>query len=375
MTSIREYVADLVFVVKAPDEGIDLAVSEASRLSKAWYKISMILNVVTTPWLLRMGGYRRELLTYAHSFVASGTDPDITFAAILNKLNNALSNKLQWINASLTAVMVLSIMTGVLAFMTILGAPPFVGVMNLIFIPLIHYYQIELTQYDYIKPTIGGIVGLGIGLVVSLLLLKLSGLMAAAVSITAFGIGFAALYMPQFLSFAEGYLGMYDRVSKAFGELLLIYDPKPPAPRTTVEKELAQLWDYAYNRGSRDVVERVNMVVDSFMNFIRQAVRGGFLYGPLTAISYVFMLVLVGMLLAFHATSIASSAASSAATSVPVAIPFISGLANTAALFIMLIVMAVSTSVVMGKAMHSIGLGVSLIPMFMVPIIVLMGWA
>ena len=216
MTSIKEYIADLVFVIRAPEDGTDLAVSEASRLSKAWFKISMLLNVVATPWLLKKGGYRRELLAYAHSFVTSGTDPDVAFMAILNKLNNVLSNKLQWVNASLTAVIVLSIMTSVLAFMTILGAPPIVGLINLLYIPLIHYYQIELAKYDYMKPIIGGSAGLGIGLAVSLLLLRLSALMTAAVSIITFGIGFAALYMPQFIRFAKDYLGMPNRVSRAF---------------------------------------------------------------------------------------------------------------------------------------------------------------
>jgi hypothetical protein len=374
MTSIREYVADLVFIVKAPDEGIDLAVNEASRLSKAWFKLSMILNVVTTPWLLRKGGYRRELLAYAHSFVTSGTDPDVTFAAILNKLNNILSNKLQWINASLTAVIVLSIMTGVLAFMVILGAPPIVGLINLAFIPLIHYYQIELTKYDYVKPLISGFVGLGIGLVASSLLLKLPALMTATASIIAFGIGFAVLYMPQFVRFARDYMEMYGRVSRAFSELLLVHDPKPPTPRTIVEGELIQLWDYAYSRGSRDVVERVNMVVDSFTNFIRQVVRSGFLYGPFIGISYALMLSLTAMLLALHAPALASSAVSSA-PGMPSAASIISGLANTNALFTMLIALGASTSVIVGKAMHSIGLGVSLIPIFMEPIIALMGWA
>jgi len=221
------------------------------------------------------------------------------------------------------------------------------------------------------------LAGLGIGLVASSLLLRLPALMTAAVSIITFGSGFAVFYMPQFIRFAMDYLGMPNRVNKSFGELLLIYDPKPPAPRTLVERELAQLWDYAYNRGSRDVIERVNMVVDSFMNFVRQAVRSGFLYGPLTTISYVFMLVLVGMFLAFHATALASSAVSGA-SSMPgtsIAIPFISGLASTTVLFIMLIVTGASASVVAGKAMHSIGLGVSMMPLFLAPIIALMGWA
>jgi len=373
MTSIKEYIADLVFVIRAPEDGTDLAVGEASRLSRSWFRLSMLLNVVTTPWLLKKGGYRRELLAYAHSFVASGTDPDVAFMAILNKLNNVLSGRLQWVNASLTAVIVLSIMTGVLAFLTILGAPPFVGLINLLYIPLIHYYQIELTKYDYVKPLISGFVGLGIGLAVSLLLLKLPGLMTTAVSIIAFGLGFAVFYMPQFTRFAKDYLGMYGRVSKSFGELLLVSDPKPPVPRTIVERELIQLWDYAYSRGSRDVVERVNMVVDSFTNFVRQVVRSGFVYGPFIAVSYALMLALVAMLLALHAPAYASSAVSNA-LGISSAALIISGLANTYALLTMLIALGASTSVIVGKAMHSIGLGISLLPLFLAPIIALMGW-
>jgi len=373
MTSIKEYVADLIFVIRAPEDGVDLAVGEASRLSRSWFRLSMLLNVVTTPWLLRRGGYRRELLAYAHSFVTSGTDPDVAFMAILNKLNNVLSSRLQWVNASLTAVIVLSIMTGVLAFLTILGAPPIVGLINLLYIPLIHYYQVELVKYDYIKPIIGGSAGLSIGLAASLLLLKLPGLMTAAVSIIAFGIGFAVLYMPQFIRFARDYLGMPNRVSRAFGELLLVHDPKPPTPRTLVERELVQLWDYACSRGSRDVVERVNMVVDSFMNFVRQVVRSGFVYAPFIAVSYAMMLSLTAMLLALHAPALASSAVSSA-SGIGSAASIISGLANTNAIFTMLIALGASTSVIVGKAMHSIGLGISLLPLFLAPVIALMGW-
>ena len=373
MTSIKEYIADLVFVIRAPEDGMDLAVGEASRLSKAWFRLSMLLNVVNTPWLLRRGGYRRELLAYAHSFVTSGTDSDVAFMAILNKLNNVLSSRLQWVNASLTAVIVLSIMTGVLAFLTILGAPPIVGLINLLYIPLIHYYQVELVKYDYIKPIIGDSAGLSIGLAVSLLLLRLPGLMTAAVSIITFGIGFAALYMPQFIRFVRDYLGMPNRVSKSFGELLLVSDPKPPVPRTIVEKELIKLWDYAYSRGSRDVVERVNMVVDSFTNFIRQVVRSGFVYGPFIAVSYALMLALAAMLLAFHAPALASSAVSSA-SGIGSAASIISGLTNVNAIFTMLIALGASTSIIVGKAMHSIGLGISMIPLFLAPIIALMGW-
>jgi hypothetical protein len=238
---------------------------------------------------------------------------------------------------------------------------------------LIHYYQIELAKYDYVKPMISGLAGLGVGLAVSLLLLRLPGLMTATISIITFGIGFAVFYIPQFTRFAKDYMGMPNRVSKSFGELLLVHDPKPPTPRTLVERELVQLWDYAYSRGSRDVVERVNMVVDSFMNFIRQVVRSGFLYGPFIAVSYAMMLALAAMLLAFHAPALASSAVSSA-SGISSAASIISGLANVNAIFTMLIALGASTSIVVGKAMHSIGLGISLLPLFLAPVIALMGW-
>jgi hypothetical protein len=165
---------------------------------------------------------------------------------------------------------------------------------------------------------------------------------------------------------------MPNRVSKSFGELLLVSDPKPPVPRTIVEKELIKLWDYAYSRGSRDVVERVNMVVDSFTNFIGQVVRSGFVYGPFIAVSYAMMLALAAMLLALHAPALASSAVSSA-SGISSAASIISGLANAYALFTMLIALGASTSIVVGKAMHSIGLGISLLPLFLAPIIALMG--
>jgi hypothetical protein len=179
--------------------------------------------------------------------------------------------------------------------------------------------------------------------------------------------------MPQFIRFARDYLGMYGRVSRAFGELLLVHDPKPPTPKTLVERELIQLWDYAYSRGSRDVVERVNMVVDSFTNFIRQVVRSGFLYGPFIAVSYAMMLALAAMLLALHAPALASSAVSSA-VGITGAVSFIAGLASANVLLTMLIALGASTSIVVGKAMHSIGLGISLLPLFLAPIIALMGW-
>ncbi len=65
---------------------------------------------------------------------------------------------------------------------------------------------------------------------------------------------------------------------------------------TIVERELRPLWEYAYSVGVREFIERVNMVVDSLITFIRRNVMTGLIYGPFTTISYIFMLFIAYLL-------------------------------------------------------------------------------
>ncbi|WP_243676422.1 hypothetical protein [Vulcanisaeta distributa] len=96
------------------------------------------------------------------------------------------------------------------------------------------------------------------------------------------GLGFTTLYIPQFINFIRNYLGLPpQRVLNTFNELLTIPNPQPPRPVTIVERELRPLWDYAYSVGVREFVERVNILVDSMIDFIRRSVTTGFIYGPL----------------------------------------------------------------------------------------------
>ncbi len=155
---VRELVADLVFIVRSPVDGIDNAVGESAKLSGAWRRVATVLRAFNNPWVLPRS-HRRELISIASSYFIAGSDPSITFLALMSKFSNWLNQQLDWQSKALTAVIVIAIMLGVASFMTILGAPPTISLIGIALIPIIHYYQVELVRYDYVKPAIAGLVG------------------------------------------------------------------------------------------------------------------------------------------------------------------------------------------------------------------------
>ena len=352
--NIREIVADLIFIIRAPIDGVEEAMDEVSSLSKAWKKMATIMKVLNSPWAMPRN-YRRELLGVAASYFSAGSDPSVTFMALLNKYNALLNQWSEWHAQALTAMIVMAIMLGVLSFMAILGAPPIVSVVGLVLAPLIHYFQIELTKYDYTKPGIAAAIAGSTAFAIGQYIMHLTTNQLTLLTGIGAGAGFAALYMPQFIKFYKDYLGIPHRVLESFGELLTVPNPRPPRPVTIVERELRPLWEYAYSVGMREFIERVNMVVDSLVTFIRRNVNTGFIYGPFTAISYAFMVFVAYMLHGISLTQVTG-------VSMPITL-------NPQAVALALVPLAITTAVIAGKAMHSIGLGISLVPLFLAPII------
>lgn len=164
--NIREVVADLVFIVRAPVDGVEETLDEVAGLSRAWRRIATVMKVLNSPpWALPRN-YRRELLSTASAYFSAGSDPGVTFMALLNKYNALLNQWVEWQWQALTAVIITAVMLGVLSFLTILGAPPTVSLVGLVLVPLIHYFQVELTRYDYVKPGMAAIAAGSTALVI-----------------------------------------------------------------------------------------------------------------------------------------------------------------------------------------------------------------
>ncbi|MGC8542547.1 MAG: hypothetical protein ACP5NQ_01295 [Vulcanisaeta sp.] len=348
---VRDLVADLVFIVRSPVDGVEPAINESARLSTAWRRIATVFRAFNNALALPRG-YRRELVSIASSYFTAGSDPSITFLALVNKYETLLRRWLDWSREALTAVIVVAIMIGVASFLTILGSPTMISLIGIALVPFIHYYQVELVKYDYVKPTIAGLIGGSTAYLIGHLM-GLIGSRLALLVIMGSSLGFAIAYIPQFIRFVRNYLGMPQRVLNSFGELLTLSNPQQPKPLTIIERELRPLWDYAYGAGDRGFVERVNMVVNSLIDFVRDSVRVGLIYGPFTAVGYVFMLFTAYVLAGIHAIAI---------TGTPITL-------NPQLITQALVPMAVATSVLVGKSMHSIGLGISLMPILLMPLI------
>ena len=338
----------MIFIMRAPVDGIDEAIKASSRYSRGWQRIGLLLRVVQTPWVLPRG-HRRELVGVAGTYFSAGSDPSITFMALYNKYTGILT---QWIDQqyqALLATIAVALMISVASLMVIIGAPPIMPLASLALLPIIHAFQVQITRYDYTRPGIGGVVGSIVGLIISVLI-HASPIHTAGLVLTGFGTGFAALYLPQFVKFIRDYTGMPGRVMTSFGELLTVHNPRPPRPVTIIERELIPLWDYAYSVGVREFIERVNMLVDLLLTFVRRAFNAGLVYGPFIILGY------ASVLLAYSIV---------ATIRLPNTLPIM----QPAALGYTLLLLSVVSSLLTGKAMHSIGLGVSLMPLFLIPVL------
>ena len=348
--NIREVVADMVFILRAPVDGIDEAINASARYSEGWRRIGTLLRVVQTPWVLPRG-YRRELVGVASTYFSAGSDPSITFMALYNKYTNILAQWLDQQYQALLATIAVALMISIASIIVIVGAPTIMPLASLVLLPIIHAFQVQITRYDYTMPGISGIIGSIVGFIISTLL-HTNPLQAAVLTLMGFGTGFAVLYMPQFIRFLRDYTGMPGRVLTSFGELLMVHNPRPPRPVTIIERELAPLWEYAYSVGVREFIERVNMLVDSLLTFVRRSFNVGLAYGPFIIIGYLSMLFTYSILSSIKIH-----------TTIPLLQPMT--FAYT------LLPLAVVTSLLVGKAIHSIGLGVSLIPIFLVPVLLM----
>ena len=352
---VREVIADMIFILRAPVDGIEQAMGISGKYSKAWQRLATLLRALPTPWVLPRS-YRRELIGIASTYYSAGSDPGITFMALYNKYNTILNQWSDWQYNALLAIISISIMVGLLSILVVLGAPPLLPLINLFLIPAIHYYQVEITRYDYTLPTITGVAGgiAGVGLA-PLLGLGVTGM--EYLGLMGLGIGFAVTYLPQFARFVRNYMGLESRVMTSFGELLTVHNPRPPRPLTLIEHQLTPLWEYAFSVGVREFIERVNMMVDTLLTFVRRSVNAGLIYGPFVPISYASILYIYSIIRTLG--------------TVHLPVPLI---IQPQAIGGTILPLAIGTSLLTGKAIHSIGLGIVLLPLFLIPAILILGW-
>ncbi|ABW01208.1 hypothetical protein [Caldivirga maquilingensis] len=298
---------------------------------------------------LTKGG--KALLTMARHYEQSG----ISYDAYFEFLNQRFSNMVEdWrrmsseVNLSVLMLTTALIMLEALMIMLIGAglADSILVIAPLMLIPLIHVNQLKLYDYDYVKPTVIGFA--------SALILYLS-TRSLGYTILAFSLGFSILYMPQFLNFIRLITNLERKIMEPILELTWNPNPREITGSSIIEREFSRIRDIAYSIGAPYFVTRAARVVDSLVFQIRVMFRDNVVYGLLIPINYIALIEFLKFI---------NSTISATAVNASLASPF-----NYHVPSIILLASALTTSMLTGKVIHSIGLGLSIMCLFLIPLL------
>ncbi|WP_291767119.1 hypothetical protein [Caldivirga sp. UBA161] len=295
----------------------------------------------------------KALLTMARHYEQSG----ISYDAYFEFLNQRFSNMVEdWrrmsseVNLSVLMLTMALVMLEALMIMLIgVGLAGSILILApLLLIPLIHVNQLKLYEYDYVKPTT---IGFTSALLVYLITHSLN------YAIMAFSLGFSILYMPQFLNFIRLIVNLEQRIMEPILELTWNPNPREIMGSSIIEREFSRIRDIAHSIGAPYFVTRAARVVDSLVFQIRSMFRDNVVYGVLIPINYIALIEF----LKFINGTISAATINASFNS-----PF-----NYHVPSVMLLASALTTAVLTGKVIHSIGLGLSIMCLFLIPLLII----
>jgi hypothetical protein len=293
----------------------------------------------------------KALLTMARHYEQSGVSYDAYFEFLAQRFNNMVEDWRKMsseVNLSVLMLTMALVMLEALMIMLIgVGLAGSILVLApLLLMPLIHVNQIKLYDYDYVKPTI-------MGLIPSLVVYAITH--SPAYTIIAFSLGFSTLYMPQFLGFIRLIANLEQRVMEPILELTWNPNPREITGSSIIEREFSRIRDIAYSIGAPYFVTRAARVVDSLIFQIKSMFRDNVVYGVLIPVNYIALIEFLRLI---------NSTISSTAINTALGSPF-----NYHVPPVILLASALTTAILTGKVIHSIGLGLSIMCVFIIPLL------
>ncbi|MGC8597575.1 MAG: hypothetical protein ACP5NY_06650 [Thermocladium sp.] len=293
-------------------------------------------------------GFRAELYRAAINYEQAGTGADSSFEFLNNALRINLEKTRRDAGEALSSVLMVVIGLSISMILTMLlgGSSIFFPIMLLAMIPLIHYFQVEVTKYDYTLPSIlGAVVG-----ITTLLITK-----NYSYSLIAGSIAFSGPYIAQFKrSFI--FIGpIKSTVMNSFNELMWSPDPTPLPTGTLIGEEFERLFEAARTIGAPLFLSKVNRVVYDMLSWIEDNNRTLLLYGLVIPIPYI-LLCMVTRILAINVIPMQGP------------FPILPSLNKSREALMM---DGIVSSILTGKSIHSIGVGIMLIPIFIAAQIVI----
>jgi len=363
----------LIYILLAPVLGHEEACHVISEEGRKEDKIFLeILRKLKARGIISPRTIEEELLTISKNFELSGVDPTVYFEYLQMKVIEHLSllkkRYTDILSAVLTGVIgifmfsiILSLFTGSVILRLLILMIPIVFVLN------VHLNQIELVKYNYKVPIIASLTSTLIGLMIARYMLHLSIMNVSTIEILiiVFSISFSIFYLPQFIKFIKFLLTINSRIIRPIHELL--WDPLKVDIRgsTLIEREVKRLVNLGKSICSPWFISRISRLVDSLVDLVKSSVRNSIMYGIFIPAGFLLVVDALSMFTTFSPsiTSISSVNAYNI-YNVPIMLSLAS-ICNRYQLEIFKLVGTTITSIVTGKTIHSIGLGICLIPIML----------
>lgn len=286
-------------------------------------------------------GFKAELYRAAINYEQAGTGVDNSFEFLSNALKINLDKNRRDMGEALSSVLMVVIGLSISTILTMLlgGSSILFPIALLAMIPLIHYFQVEVTKYDYKLPSIlGALVGM------ATLLITRNYPYSLMMGSIAFSVPYMTQFRPSFLFIGP----IKSTIMNSFNELMWSPDPTPLPTETLIGVEFEKLFEAARTIGAPLFLSKVNRVVYDVLSWIEDNNRTLLLYGLVIPIPYI-LLCMVTRILTINIAPMQGP------------FPILPSLDKSRET---LMIDGIVSSILTGKTIHSIGVGIMLIPIF-----------
>ncbi len=371
MVKIRRIINLIIYVLLAPVVGHEEACRYiASGEDKEDRKF------LTALMSLRMRGYlspksiEEYLISISRNYEISNVESSIHFEYLFMKLEEYLGNLKKSVTDLYTAL--LTGVIGIYLFSIIvmfLVSNILLKILTLIiplaFLPIVHTYQPDIDYYKYTKPlTIS--ISSSIPCVLICYILHIDVPVMILISILIFSITFSIFYTPQLFKIFRLLLNIKTRILNPLHELMWNPMNVKIIEMTRLECEINRVVELGKKIGAPWFIARINRLIDMFISTILSILKNNFMYGIFIPIGYILLLYTLCIV---HSVSLGKIVIMNLKqTNIPFMYYIINAMISFREkinLYIYSILGSIVTSIVTGKSMYSIGLGLMIIPILL----------
>ncbi len=359
---LRRIVNILIYILIAPlvghEEACRYIMSYGDKEDRYFYTALLRSKVRN---YLSPKSIEEQLISISRNYEISNIDSSTYFEYLFNKVLEYFEYLKKRISDLYIAVLTGSIGLFLFSLTIVLLIPqPVLKVvsiaMPLLFIPLVHLNQLDIYEYRYRIPILVSSLSAILVLIICLVL-HVDTLFTILLTLLIFCITFSLLYIPQFLKFINLILNVNSRILTPMYRLMWNPISATMIRESKFEREIWRLIELGQRIGAPWFISRIARLVDSLVSMVMHIYKTGIIYSIFIPAGYLVTSYVINMI---YNTPISALPYSYYTPSILLSVFTL--LRCRIMFLIYMFVGSVVASLLTGKAMHSLGLGVCIIP-------------